>query len=88
MFEGAKPKAEIPSDLRQGAHLQEGVRPATILKELRLCAHPQGGAHDLAPLCEDVRSASILRESRQRALPRERVRLAASRWGIPAARKK
>ena len=59
---------------------KEGVRPATILRELRLCAHPQGGAHDLAPLCEDVRSASILRESRQRALPPEGVRPAASRW--------
>ena len=93
MSEGA---AGIPSDFRQGAHPQEGVRPATILRELRLCAHPQGGVHDiplipsiyyttlfytaLAPLCEDVRSASILRESRQRALPPEGVRPAASRW--------
>ena len=77
MSEGA---AGIPSDFQQGAHPQEGVRPATILRELRLCAHPQGGAHDLAPLCEDVRSASILRESRQRALPPEGVHPAASRW--------
>ena len=77
MSEGA---AGIPSDFRQGAHPQEGVRPATILRELRLCAHPQGGAHDFAPLCEDVCSASILRESRQRALPPEGVRPAASRW--------
>ena len=66
MFKGAKPK--------------EGVRPAAILRELRLCAHPQGGVHDLAPLCEDVRSASILGESRQRTLPPEGVRPAASRW--------
>ena len=66
MFEGAKPK--------------EGVRTAGIPSDFRQGAHPQGGAHDLAPLCEDVRSASILRESRQRALPPEGVRPAASRW--------
>ena len=64
MSEGA---AGIPSDFRQGAHPQEGVRPATILRELRQCAHPQGGVHGLAPLCEGGRSASILRELRQRA---------------------
>ena len=57
------------------------MRPATIIRELRLCAHPQGGAHDLAPLCEDVRSASILRESRQRALPPEGVRPATPSFG-------
>ena len=55
MFEGAKPK--------------EGVRPATILRELRLCAHPQGRVHDLAPLREGVRSAAILEELWQRAHP-------------------